>query len=461
MGQSRDFRVVAVVLRFISQKLKEGYWEVTRAIGLEWLHGKSWAELCHEAGKALRRLQDWLHQTWPRLVNAGYSPLACILRRAGVHFVAPPGLQLDRIGHLAVDIDSYLKDRMLAGRKGYTVLVRPPSTPNQGLFDHWKRHVFVVEHPLLRRLIAPLLQFPGLATKMREFGMMSWQAWDPRYPFEARRGASPIFMVQDRWMREGRPPLLELSAAEQERGRHELRKLGIPDGAWFACVHAREGGYSPSDEWSHLHRNSEISAFKQAMAAIVDRGGWCVRVGDATMRPLDPMPRVVDYALSPSKSQWMDIFLCASCRFFVGTSSGLFLVADLFGKRSAIANMTPYSACYSPYPLDLSIPKLLRDAQGRVLSFPEIFKGRISELKLAPEFEEYGLTHLDSASDDIAELAVELMDILDGTIEYDAEDDRLQEKYRSLLQPYHFSWGAPARIGRAFLRKYKHLLDVE
>lgn len=457
--------MVAAVLRFVGQKLKELYWEITRAIGLEWLHGKGWAdlhrgcaELCGEAG-------NWLQRMRRRLIHVPYSLAAWILRKAGVYFIAPPSLQLERIGHLAVDIDSFLKDRMMAGSKGYTVLIRspstPPGTPNEALLDHWKKHLTVVQHPLARRLIEPLLEFPGLSTRMREFAMVSWQAWDPRYPFEARRGASAMFEIQGRWDREGRPPLLELSAAEQERGRRELRKLGVPDGAWFVCVHSREGGYSPTDEWTHVYRNSQISDFRQAMKAIVDRGGWCVRVGDSTMRPLEPMDGVVDYALSPSKSQWMDVFLCASCRFFVGTSSGLFLVADLFGKRSAVTNQTPVGGVYSPFPRDIALPKLHMDKEGRILPFPEVFGSRISELRLSPEFDAYGIRQIDNSPEDIAELAIEMMDSLDGTIEYDAEDDRLQGKFHSLLKPNHYAFGAPGRIGRAFLRKHKHLLDAD
>jgi len=78
-----------------------------------------------------------------------------------------------------------------------------------------------------------------------------------------------------------------------------------------------------------LIRNANISDYTDAMRAIVARGGWCIRVGDPTMRPLDPIPGVVDYARSSSKSDWMDLFLCARCRFFLGNTSGYSVLRDL------------------------------------------------------------------------------------------------------------------------------------
>ena len=40
---------------------------------------------------------------------------------------------------------------------------------------------------------------------------------------------------------------------------------------------------------------------------------------------------MIDYACSDLRSDWMDIFLCAQCRFFIGCQSGLSAVPSVFG----------------------------------------------------------------------------------------------------------------------------------
>jgi putative glycosyltransferase (TIGR04372 family) len=428
-----------------SQKLKEFYWTVTRAVGLGFLHDGSRNN--HRNG--LLRL----------LFYPLYAVAARVLSYAGVRFLDAPFLMLERVGHLAMDFDSYLKDQLLAHRKVIPVLLCAGRTPsNEALLAHWSQHVRVIRSRWICWLLRPLMSFPEVVDSLLGYCMVGWQAFAQDAPndFALRRGACRTHYVQSLWA--DRAPIICLSEDEIARGEAELRVLGIPEGAWFVCVHSREGGYSPGDEWQHSFRNANISDYADAMRAIVARGGWCVRVGDPTMRPLDPMPGVVDYARSSSKSDWMDLFLCARCRFFLGNTSGLFGLAGIFGKPSALANMTPLSVVYAQFPGDISIPKLLMDAQGRMLPFPEAFAGEASELFVAPEFAERGLRTVDNTPQEIAELAIEMMDRLDGKLKDEPDDSDLQARFRALIQPHHYCWHASSRIGRAFLRRHRDLL---
>ena len=428
-----------------SQKLKEFYWTVTRAVGLGHLHDGSSNK--HQNG--LLRL----------LFYPLYAVAARVLSYASVRFLDAPFLMLERVGHLSADFDSYLKDQLLAHRKVIPVLLCAGRTPsNEALLAHWSQHVRVIRSRWICWLLRPLMSFPEVVDLLLGYNMVGWQAFthDAPHDFALRRGACRTYYVQSLWA--DRAPIICLSEDEIARGEAELRVLGIPEDAWFVCVHSREGGYSPGDEWQHSFRNASISDYTDAMRAIVARGGWCIRVGDPTMRPLDPIPGVVDYARSSSKSDWMDLFLCARCRFFLGNTSGLFGLAGIFGKPSALANMTPLSVVYAQFPGDISIPKLLIDAQGRFLSLPEAFAGEASELFLAPEFAERGLKTVDNTPQEIAELAIEMLDRLDGNVKDEPDDADLQSRFRALIQPHHYCWHASARIGRAFLRRHRDLL---
>ena len=90
-------------------------------------------------------------------------------------------------------------------------------------------------------------------------------------------------------------------------------------------------------------------------------------MGDPTMKPLPPMERVIDYAHSPAKADWLDVFLCGRCRLFVGLASGLSQVAVSFGVPCVYVNwisnvLPPFSA------RDVFIPKTvsIRAADGQI-----------------------------------------------------------------------------------------------
>ena len=269
--------------------------------------------------------------------------------------------------------------------------------------------------------------------------------------------ASHAHKIEAEWG--SRSPIISLSASLIARGEVALRSLGIPNGAWFVCVHSREGGFLPEEEWAANFRNTDILTYVPAMKRIVERGGWCVRVGDPTMKPLPPIPGVIDYARSSAKSDWMDLFLCANCRFFLGNTSGLFGLAGIFGRPSALANNTPFSSLYSQFPQDISIPKLLQSADGRVFSFDEIFHNEISRYRLAPQFNSRELKHIDNTPEEITALAEEMMVRLDagGVV---PPDHPLQAQLRAMLEPDHYCWHSKAQVGLAFIKAHRDLMPA-
>ena len=253
--------------------------------------------------------------------------------------------------------------------------------------------------------------------------------------------------------------MLSLRQEDIARGEKRLLELGLPPGAWFVCVHSREGGYSPHDERIHSHRNSAIESYRMAIEAIVDRGGWCIRVGDPTMKKMPPMQNAVDYAHSPLRADWMDLFLFARCRFFLGNSSGPFLAASAFGVPVALANQAPVSVVLPCGKKDIGIPKLIWSLkEQRLLTFPEILASPIGDMRFSPDYERAGIKVIDNTPEDIRDLALEQLDRVEGRSTYDPVDEALQAKFKALMKPGHYSYGSDSRVGRAFLKKHAALL---
>jgi putative glycosyltransferase (TIGR04372 family) len=388
----------------------------------------------------------WRH---PRRVPAMliYLPLALILKAAKVRIlqVSHPG----RIGHFALEVDWFLKKQAL----GDFGAVRPIlflrhdwKAPNETLIAVWARYLPVVSNPILRVLVYPLTLFRMLKLDLQPATLTT--------PAEYKK-------LSGIW--DDRPPFLTLTEDIRERGERNLRAMGLPPGAWFACVHARENlnKFSATDERINTLRNCDIANYEKAVDEIIARGGWCLRMGEPDAMVLKPRVGVVNYHATPFKSDWMDIFLCANARFFLGNTSGICHVSAAAGRPCALANMIPHGECYGYGARDISIVKYLRDSTGCIMRFDGIFKSEVSTMRYESIINVEGLSVVDNSPQEIRDLVVEMLDMLDGRIEYTKEDEDLQAAFRSLLDHRHYAYFAKGRIGRDFLRQNAHLLGPD
>jgi putative glycosyltransferase (TIGR04372 family) len=305
----------------------------------------------------------------------------------------------------------------------------------------------VVESPFWCRILE----------KFNRFRFLHYREAIERY-FTAMNETAAYNSIYSEWS--GRPPLLKLDGSDSHRGEAALREFGLPAGARFICFHSRDGGYSPGDEHLHSYRNSPIESYLPAAAAMRAQGLYCIRMGDPTMPRMPPTVGCIDYAHSSLKSDWLDVFLCARCEFFLGNTSGLYLMSTAFGRPSALANLVPMSMALSGGARELGIPKLLwHEKEARYLSFREVFERPLAGYRFADLYRTAGIRSIDNDAQDISALALEMLERTRGTARYDALDENLQERFRSLFRPGHYGFGSKARVGRDFLRRFAHLLD--
>ena len=386
------------------------------------------------------------------LLLIALGPLVVFLVVMRVRFLVD-GNVLTRIGHTALTPDLYVKTGLLGWRPRYRgiLLASPRMTVNSCLLQHWSAFITIVTHPLLIALLRPL----------ERISCLQYAVGAPTLPDGTKAKIVPaVYAIQRRYeaVSQGRA-LLRLSEAELERGTRRLEALGVPPDAWFACLHVRESGYLPQRVY-HSFRNADVLSYLLAVEAIVARGGWAIRIGDSSMKPLPRIERVVDYVHSGLQTDWMDVFCLGRCRLFLGDTSGPFVVSFTFGVPCAIANQIPMGhGAYSSR--DLWIPKRYRLVQeDRDLTFAEVLRSPLRALGRTEGYEATGIRWVDNTPEEIRDLAVEMMDRLDGRFASSQEDERLQQVFHSLLarEPMYET---TARGGRDFLRQYAHLLPRE
>ncbi len=351
-----------------------------------------------------------------------------------------------QMGHLALEPECHVKGHILDGRPRHAkeVLLTAGwfrTAINRHLLNYWKAHFIVLNSKVLYFLYR-VVRSDAIVIDIRLLG-------DPSDDTER------FYSVIPKW--KDRPSLCQLSAEDQQWGWRQLKQYGISEEDWFVCIHCREDRYSPNAE--HLHRNADIATYDQAVAAILDRGGWCIRVGESSTKVSESShSKIIDYAHSRLKSDRMDVFLCAACRFFLGNTSGLFCLASLFGRPCAQAHMIPM-ACLPLTEKDLSIFKLLRSRETRsILTFQQVFDSPIANYQRTQPYKEQGIEWIDNTSEDIYELTCEMLDILDEKVDYIEADSERQRRFWKLVSKGHLGHGGAGRIGRSFLKRHEVLL---
>lgn len=377
------------------------------------------------------------------------APVAWVLLARGIRLVLisnPP-----RVGHLMAEPDWLLKKIALGEHKAIKrpimVLPEPGRVANPEVVALWSQHMRVISGRWSFRILRLFKVFPRLTINAGD-GIV------------AIEGPADYARVLAEWG--NRPPLLHLTEGQRATGEQTLEALGVPKGAWYVCLHVREGGYSPGDEYMHAHRNADVASYKSAVQRIADQGGWVIRMGDATMKPLAPegWPNTVDYALSDVKSAAGDVFLCATARFFLGTTSGLNMVATAFGVPCVCTNMIPHGAGIGQSPHDIAICKMLRRRDGTLLSFAEIFGSEISLYRLADLYSEAGLKVIDNSETEIRDVTQEMLDALAGTATpHTSEAVAQQDAFHALMGAEHYCYYSKSRVGQVFLAQYAEMLD--
>ncbi len=371
-----------------------------------------------------------------------YSPIAVVLR---FYRIQVPNFKLDRIGHLMVEPDIYLKKYYLQTGQfpKALILVVQNACANNEVINYWSKYFYVIRNPLLVKLLYPLQWHP-------------WTHYDVQGVAVAINKGAEAYQIQRQW--DARAPLLKLTDTDLIRGRRSLENLGIPKGSWYVCVHAREGGYSQSDEAVHSFRNSNsIRDFYMAMDWVISKGGYCIRMGDASMLPLLNKNGYIDYARSAHKSDWLDLYLAGTCRFFIGSNSGAYSMATFFGRPSVVVGLAPLSVL----PIgnnDIGIP-MLYERDGALLSFKEIFNSDSANFRSSKQYNDGNIVLIPNTAEEILHLVIEQYSRVNNIHTNSLEDEILQIEFKKLFRQDNYAYGARARIGKHFIKKYKHLIE--
>ena len=353
-------------------------------------------------------------------------------------------------------LDVHVKSGILGlrpPRKSILLIDAKATVNNPCYLNYWRRYITVISDPVLVRMLSPLQKRFGIPLNL--YMLLQDRVY---------KGFLALGIVRQQWVKDKRPPLLTLLDEDYKRGWQCLKSFGMKQDDWFVCLHVRERGWKDNNSPVEDFRNADVDTYIPAIKAITDAGGWVVRMGDPTMKPLTEMTHVIDYAHSDAKSDWMDVFLCAQGRFFVGTSSGLFIFAMAFGTPVVATNFLPTCCAYYLTSNDLFIPRVCKfKGEERFMDFKELFSPRIGMAAIQSTYDSENVEVVNNTKEEIKELVEEMLGQCRGGFSCSEEDEEMQRLFKSVTADCGRLYGPEnavvnAAIGKKFLRKYAGLL---
>lgn len=349
-------------------------------------------------------------------------------------------------------LDAYIKAMELGLKPKSKLIVLLPENEkvrNPYMLEMWQKYIVVIRNEETIKLFSDIRKYVE---------------YDIDYSCSLNGIAMYIehakVIVQKEWEDRGLKPLLEVSSADKEFGWEQLGRHGISRNCWFVSLHVRDSGYLLGSHGVESdpngYRNADVNTYMDAVQTIVRRGGRVIRVGDPNMKPIPPMEGLFDYACSSIRSNRMDMFLFTQCRFFIGTNSGPILAPCIFGVPVIITNLLP--VIQRPWTGNaFYLPKLLWLIEDqRHATFKEILSSEIAMFYSSRKYQEVNIQIIDNTSESLNEIVTEMLDHLDGCLEYTEEENENQAIFNSVYEKYG-RYGVRGRIGKEFLKKHSSI----
>ena len=270
-------------------------------------------------------------------------------------------------------------------------------------------------------------------------------------------------------------PHISFTNDEEQKAKKILTDFGIAENSKFVCLLVRDSAYLdrakdleniPNRFDYHSYRDADIDKFILASEELANRGYYVFRMGAKVLKPMrSSNPKIIDYANSKLRSDFMDIYLGAKCTFCISVGgAGFFGIPFIFRRPNAYI-MVPFGHLCTGNKYDLMITKNhISKKSKKKLTFSEIFSSNVALCSSSVDFELNGIKLEDNSPKEIRDLVVEMDERINGNYKETNEDRMLQKRFWStyeenmkrlnLKKSIHGK--IKARFGAKFLRENKN-----
>jgi putative glycosyltransferase (TIGR04372 family) len=233
---------------------------------------------------------------------------------------------------------------------------------------------------------------------------------------------------------------LDFTPEEESYGKKMLSKFGLKDSDKFACLAVRDDAYSKKKisprfrDWSYQdYRNCDINNFIPAAEELTKRGYYVFRMGVVVNKAIDTTnPKIIDYAKSNLRSDFMDIYLGAKCNFCVSTAHGFDAFAYIFRRPIIMLGHTLGDLKTHSKKFLLNNKHYFLKKENRNLSLSETFSYGLAFELNQKVYENNGIEIIDNSPEEIKNMVIEMDEYIKDNKDLSSEDEELQKTFKDL-----------------------------
>ncbi|WP_077339307.1 TIGR04372 family glycosyltransferase [Pseudocolwellia agarivorans] len=380
-------------------------------------------------------------------------------------------LTTNRIGHLAIEIEPWLRDQENKVSDDNCLYLfissgKPPA--NTALYNLLKNYVHIIESSIWFNFYITRAQLLDEQFFIQfSYDIHSILRGNTNEEIAANGSQALIRIYNEN------PSVLQLAPDDITQGWSLLSQYGLSKSDKIVCLHVRDSDYlnklsSDTDFSYHNYRDVNIAHYQKAVESLIDKGYKVVRIGNGSNQKLNILSEnYLDFCLDRDKEHgdFFELLLISQCSFYIGALSGPISVVALFDTPTLCVNSVPFNP---PYLRSCRfIPKHLFHNNEKV-NVIDVYEGKVlSEQDDTPllfcsdgnKLSKYGYHYVENTAEEIL-LAVNEFEkqIVDG--EFLNEVTPLQKKYTERIQnlPTDFIFkDSSSLVCDSFLSQYPEL----
>ncbi len=266
------------------------------------------------------------------------------------------------------------------------------------------------------------------------------------------------------------PAHLSFTESEEIQGKKNLELLGIPADAKFVCLIVRDSAFLNNQstkahltvDWSyHNYRDCNVQNYIMAAEELTKRGYYVIRMGALVKEAMNVSnPKIIDYAMSGKRTDFMDIYLGAKCAFCITNGTGFDAVPLIFRRPIVWIDQVAMGFFFTFSNKFLAITKKhWSRKEKRFLTVKEIFESGAGYFYRSKEFDSLGIDLIESTPEETCAAVLEIEERISGKWQTTKEDEELQRRFWEVYDKKNMHGEIRSRVGADFLRRNKFWLE--